>query len=159
MPIYLCQAFCLLPFKLLSWINYGIILAFFSLLGVSCNSVEKKIYVSLNYTVPCVRLLNATHQIGCQCEYSHRFKCCLSTESQSRFFETHKLGLKALKARDDFPNKDGSTQMADTQVVFGVMLTVVVPSNLTSNIHVFFCIVIQIKQKIFEIAHTVCGLS
>lgn len=34
--------------------------------GVSCNSVEKKIYVHLNYTVPCVRLLNATHQIGCQ---------------------------------------------------------------------------------------------
>lgn len=36
--------------------------------GVSCNSVEKKIYVHLNYTVPCVRLLNATHQIGCQCK-------------------------------------------------------------------------------------------
>lgn len=53
---------------------------FFPLLGVSCNSVEKKIYVNLNYTVPCVRLLNATHQIGCQCEYSHRFKCCLSKE-------------------------------------------------------------------------------
>ncbi|KAM9845144.1 LOW QUALITY PROTEIN: nicastrin [Aulostomus maculatus] len=34
--------------------------------GVGCNSVEKKIYVHLNYTVPCVRLLNATHQIGCQ---------------------------------------------------------------------------------------------
>ncbi|CAF92655.1 unnamed protein product, partial [Tetraodon nigroviridis] len=30
------------------------------------SSVEKKIYVQLNYTVPCVRLLNATHQIGCQ---------------------------------------------------------------------------------------------
>uniref|UniRef100_A0A3Q0S248 Nicastrin n=1 Tax=Amphilophus citrinellus TaxID=61819 RepID=A0A3Q0S248_AMPCI len=38
--------------------------------GVSCNSVEKKIYVHLNYTVPCVRLLNATHQIGCQSSLS-----------------------------------------------------------------------------------------
>ncbi|XP_030219147.1 nicastrin [Gadus morhua] len=34
--------------------------------GVSCNSVEQKIYINLNDTVPCVRLLNATHQIGCQ---------------------------------------------------------------------------------------------
>uniref|UniRef100_A0A8C5BWS9 Nicastrin n=1 Tax=Gadus morhua TaxID=8049 RepID=A0A8C5BWS9_GADMO len=33
---------------------------------VSCNSVEQKIYINLNDTVPCVRLLNATHQIGCQ---------------------------------------------------------------------------------------------
>uniref|UniRef100_A0A8C5FHA9 Nicastrin n=1 Tax=Gadus morhua TaxID=8049 RepID=A0A8C5FHA9_GADMO len=31
-----------------------------------CNSVEQKIYINLNDTVPCVRLLNATHQIGCQ---------------------------------------------------------------------------------------------
>uniref|UniRef100_A0A3Q1EQ29 Nicastrin n=1 Tax=Acanthochromis polyacanthus TaxID=80966 RepID=A0A3Q1EQ29_9TELE len=38
--------------------------------GASCNSVEKKIYVHLNYTVPCVRLLNATHQIGCQSSLS-----------------------------------------------------------------------------------------
>ncbi|XP_068427765.1 nicastrin [Clinocottus analis] len=38
--------------------------------GVGCNSVEKKIYVHLNYTVPCVRLLNATHQIGCQSHLS-----------------------------------------------------------------------------------------
>ncbi|XP_075049214.1 nicastrin isoform X2 [Mixophyes fleayi] len=30
------------------------------------NSVERKIYVTLNNTAPCVRLLNATHQIGCQ---------------------------------------------------------------------------------------------
>ncbi|XP_053331183.1 nicastrin [Spea bombifrons] len=30
------------------------------------NSVERKIYVPLNSTTPCVRLLNATHQIGCQ---------------------------------------------------------------------------------------------
>lgn len=41
---------------------------FFS--GVSCNSVENKIYVNLNSTVPCVRLLNATHQIGCQSSLS-----------------------------------------------------------------------------------------
>uniref|UniRef100_H3AMW0 Nicastrin n=1 Tax=Latimeria chalumnae TaxID=7897 RepID=H3AMW0_LATCH len=32
----------------------------------SSNSVERKIYIPLNYTAPCVRLLNATHQIGCQ---------------------------------------------------------------------------------------------
>uniref|UniRef100_A0A3Q1BYT8 Nicastrin n=1 Tax=Amphiprion ocellaris TaxID=80972 RepID=A0A3Q1BYT8_AMPOC len=38
--------------------------------SASCNSVEKKIYVHLNYTVPCVRLLNATHQIGCQSSLS-----------------------------------------------------------------------------------------
>uniref|UniRef100_A0A7M4F4S1 Nicastrin n=1 Tax=Crocodylus porosus TaxID=8502 RepID=A0A7M4F4S1_CROPO len=30
------------------------------------NSVERKIYITLNRTAPCVRLLNATHQIGCQ---------------------------------------------------------------------------------------------
>ncbi|XP_067462623.1 nicastrin [Thunnus thynnus] len=38
--------------------------------GVGCNSVDKKIYVHLNYTVPCVRLLNASHQIGCQSSLS-----------------------------------------------------------------------------------------
>ncbi|CAM4585913.1 unnamed protein product [Leuciscus chuanchicus] len=37
---------------------------------VSCSSVEQKIYVELNDTVPCVRLLNATHQIGCQSSMS-----------------------------------------------------------------------------------------
>uniref|UniRef100_I3KD97 Nicastrin n=1 Tax=Oreochromis niloticus TaxID=8128 RepID=I3KD97_ORENI len=35
-----------------------------------CNSVENKIYVHLNYSIPCVRLLNATHQIGCQSSLS-----------------------------------------------------------------------------------------
>ncbi|KAM9790169.1 nicastrin [Syngnathus typhle] len=39
-------------------------------IGVGCTAVEKKIYVHLNYTVPCVRLLNATHQIGCQSSLS-----------------------------------------------------------------------------------------
>uniref|UniRef100_A0A672ING4 Nicastrin n=1 Tax=Salarias fasciatus TaxID=181472 RepID=A0A672ING4_SALFA len=43
---------------------------FFCFAGVNCNSVEKKIYVNLNYTIPCVRLLNATHQIGCQSSLS-----------------------------------------------------------------------------------------
>ncbi|XP_064869686.1 nicastrin-like [Oncorhynchus nerka] len=38
--------------------------------NVSCNSVAQKIYVELNNTVPCVRLLNATHQIGCQSSIS-----------------------------------------------------------------------------------------
>ncbi|XP_057188959.1 nicastrin isoform X1 [Triplophysa rosa] len=37
---------------------------------VSSSSVEQKIYVELNDTVPCVRLLNATHQIGCQSSIS-----------------------------------------------------------------------------------------
>ncbi|XP_056125579.1 LOW QUALITY PROTEIN: nicastrin [Rhinichthys klamathensis goyatoka] len=37
---------------------------------VRCSSVEQKIYVELNDTVPCVRLLNATHQIGCQSSMS-----------------------------------------------------------------------------------------
>ncbi|XP_031415855.1 nicastrin [Clupea harengus] len=36
----------------------------------SSNSVEQKIYVELNNTVPCVRLLNATHQMGCQSSIS-----------------------------------------------------------------------------------------
>lgn len=36
-------------------------------LGLSrSNSVERKIYISLNATSPCVRLLNASHQTGCQ---------------------------------------------------------------------------------------------
>uniref|UniRef100_A0A8B9TBX7 Nicastrin n=1 Tax=Anas platyrhynchos TaxID=8839 RepID=A0A8B9TBX7_ANAPL len=45
--------------------------ALFSSLG-SCqgNSVERKIYIPLNKTAPCVRLLNATHQIGCQSSIS-----------------------------------------------------------------------------------------
>uniref|UniRef100_A0A669DGX2 Nicastrin n=1 Tax=Oreochromis niloticus TaxID=8128 RepID=A0A669DGX2_ORENI len=38
--------------------------------SISCNSVENKIYVHLNYSIPCVRLLNATHQIGCQSSLS-----------------------------------------------------------------------------------------
>uniref|UniRef100_A0A8C8FCC1 Nicastrin n=1 Tax=Oncorhynchus tshawytscha TaxID=74940 RepID=A0A8C8FCC1_ONCTS len=46
------------------------IVFFFCLSDVSCNSVEQKIYVELNNTVPCVRLLNATHQIGCQSSIS-----------------------------------------------------------------------------------------
>ncbi|XP_018533654.1 nicastrin [Lates calcarifer] len=50
------------------WIVNLLVCLFF--IGVSCNSVEKKIYVHLNYTVSCVRLLNATHQIGCQSSLS-----------------------------------------------------------------------------------------
>ncbi|NWX93730.1 NICA protein, partial [Nothoprocta pentlandii] len=34
------------------------------------NSVERKIYIPLNKTAPCVRLLNATHQVGCQSSIS-----------------------------------------------------------------------------------------
>lgn len=55
----------LLPTK---WIITLFICSF--VIGIDCNSVEKKIYVDLNYTVPCVRLLNATHQIGCQSSLS-----------------------------------------------------------------------------------------
>ncbi|XP_063073094.1 nicastrin [Engraulis encrasicolus] len=36
----------------------------------SGSGVEQKIYVELNNTVPCVRLLNATHQMGCQSSIS-----------------------------------------------------------------------------------------
>ncbi|KAK5860341.1 hypothetical protein PBY51_021828 [Eleginops maclovinus] len=52
----------------IKWIVNLLVCWFF--IGVGCNSVEKKIYVHLNYTVPCVRLLNATHQIGCQSKLS-----------------------------------------------------------------------------------------
>uniref|UniRef100_A0A671VZN5 Nicastrin n=1 Tax=Sparus aurata TaxID=8175 RepID=A0A671VZN5_SPAAU len=56
-----------------AWQIRQLLMCFFlslSLAGVGCNSVEKKIYVHLNNTVPCVRLLNATHQIGCQSSLS-----------------------------------------------------------------------------------------
>ncbi|XP_074785067.1 nicastrin [Athene noctua] len=48
----------------------GLLLA--ALAAGSCqgNSVERKIYIPLNKTAPCVRLLNATHQIGCQSSIS-----------------------------------------------------------------------------------------
>ncbi|XP_018088993.1 nicastrin isoform X2 [Xenopus laevis] len=47
------------------WRCLGLVVA---LLAVVCggNSVERKIYIPLNSTAPCVRLLNATHQVGCQ---------------------------------------------------------------------------------------------
>ncbi|NP_001123711.2 nicastrin [Xenopus tropicalis] len=47
------------------WRGLGLVVA---LLAVVCggNSVERKIYIPLNSTAPCVRLLNATHQVGCQ---------------------------------------------------------------------------------------------
>uniref|UniRef100_A0AAY4BVM8 Nicastrin n=1 Tax=Denticeps clupeoides TaxID=299321 RepID=A0AAY4BVM8_9TELE len=38
--------------------------------SAGCNSVEQKIYVDLNNTIPCVRLLNGTHQMGCQSSIS-----------------------------------------------------------------------------------------
>ncbi|KAM4556142.1 nicastrin [Fundulus diaphanus] len=55
----------LLPNK---WIVYSTLCLFFTC--VSCNSMENKIYIPLNYTMPCVRLLNSTHQIGCQSSLS-----------------------------------------------------------------------------------------
>uniref|UniRef100_A0A8C7Z009 Nicastrin n=1 Tax=Oryzias sinensis TaxID=183150 RepID=A0A8C7Z009_9TELE len=42
----------------------------FFIAGVSSNSVGNKIYINLNETFPCVRLLNATHQIGCQSSFA-----------------------------------------------------------------------------------------
>ncbi|XP_004688440.1 PREDICTED: nicastrin [Condylura cristata] len=56
-----------------SWGNCGLrLLSFCVLLAGLCwgNSVERKIYIPLNKTAPCVRLLNATHQIGCQSSIS-----------------------------------------------------------------------------------------
>ncbi|KAM9439869.1 nicastrin [Clarias gariepinus] len=50
------------------WIHLVLVCFFYSY--VSCSSVEQKIYVVLNKTTPCVRLLNATHQIGCQSSIS-----------------------------------------------------------------------------------------
>ncbi|KAM8920671.1 nicastrin [Pelodytes ibericus] len=49
----------------LGWRNLGLVLV---VLAGIChgNSVERKIYIPLNSTTPCVRLLNATHQTGCQ---------------------------------------------------------------------------------------------
>ncbi|XP_027624223.1 nicastrin [Tupaia chinensis] len=48
------------------------LLSLYVLLAGLCwgNSVERKIYIPLNKTAPCVRLLNATHQIGCQSSIS-----------------------------------------------------------------------------------------
>ncbi|KAM7054753.1 nicastrin [Molossus nigricans] len=48
------------------------LLSFCVLLAGLCggNSVERKIYIPLNKTAPCVRLLNATHQIGCHSSMS-----------------------------------------------------------------------------------------
>ncbi|ELK38492.1 PREDICTED: nicastrin [Myotis davidii] len=48
------------------------LLSFCVLLAGLCggNSVERKIYIPLNKTAPCVRLLNATHQIGCHSSIS-----------------------------------------------------------------------------------------
>ncbi|XP_044772218.1 nicastrin isoform X3 [Neomonachus schauinslandi] len=52
--------------RLLRLVSFCVLLAGFC----RGNSVERKIYISLNKTAPCVRLLNATHQIGCQSSVS-----------------------------------------------------------------------------------------
>uniref|UniRef100_V9KKG2 Nicastrin n=1 Tax=Callorhinchus milii TaxID=7868 RepID=V9KKG2_CALMI len=46
--------------------NRAVILISLWLSVCAANSVERKIYIPVNATSPCVRLLNATHQIGCQ---------------------------------------------------------------------------------------------
>ncbi|XP_070807107.1 nicastrin [Pituophis catenifer annectens] len=48
------------------WLLRGIVLCALAPGSGWCNSVETKIYIPLNRTATCVRLLNATHQIGCQ---------------------------------------------------------------------------------------------
>ncbi|NXW64991.1 NICA protein, partial [Eurystomus gularis] len=48
----------------------GLLLAVLAAGSCRGNSVERKIYIPLNKTAPCVRLLNATHQIGCQSSIS-----------------------------------------------------------------------------------------
>ncbi|NXT29087.1 NICA protein, partial [Syrrhaptes paradoxus] len=48
----------------------GLLLAVLAAGPCQGNSVERKIYIPLNRTAPCVRLLNATHQIGCQSSIS-----------------------------------------------------------------------------------------
>ncbi|KAM6435365.1 nicastrin [Liasis olivaceus] len=48
------------------WVLRGMLLCALAPGSGWCNSVEKKIYIPLNRTATCVRLLNATHQIGCQ---------------------------------------------------------------------------------------------
>ncbi|XP_054038806.1 nicastrin isoform X1 [Rissa tridactyla] len=61
---------CWAPLPVWRRLLRGLLLA---VLVVGCcrgNSVERKIYIPLNKTAPCVRLLNATHQIGCQSSIS-----------------------------------------------------------------------------------------
>ncbi|XP_048369262.1 nicastrin isoform X2 [Sphaerodactylus townsendi] len=48
------------------WLFRGVLLCALAAGSGWCNSVEKKIYIPLNRTAMCVRLMNATHQIGCQ---------------------------------------------------------------------------------------------
>ncbi|KAM4644558.1 nicastrin isoform 2-T2 [Amazona ochrocephala] len=48
----------------------GLLVAVLAAGSCQGNSVERKIYIPLNKTAPCVRLLNATHQIGCQSSMS-----------------------------------------------------------------------------------------
>uniref|UniRef100_A0A8C7Z291 Nicastrin n=1 Tax=Oryzias sinensis TaxID=183150 RepID=A0A8C7Z291_9TELE len=50
--------------------NNSVTLLVISSCSVSSNSVGNKIYINLNETFPCVRLLNATHQIGCQSSFA-----------------------------------------------------------------------------------------
>nr|XP_056709433.1 LOW QUALITY PROTEIN: nicastrin [Euleptes europaea] len=48
------------------WLLRGLLLCALAAGSGWCNSVERKIYIPLNRTATCVRLMNATHQIGCQ---------------------------------------------------------------------------------------------
>ncbi|XP_069044612.1 nicastrin [Lepisosteus oculatus] len=56
--------------SLRQWILFLIVVCVLNSAGTLANSVEQKIYVLLNNTAPCVRLLNSTHQIGCQSSIS-----------------------------------------------------------------------------------------
>lgn len=76
-PIQFDLVWCLGNTSLQKLVTSIQLFLFFCLSDVSCNSVAQKIYVELNNTVPCVRLLNATHQIGCQCEWHDTHTLCL----------------------------------------------------------------------------------
>ncbi|KAL6103809.1 ncstn [Pungitius sinensis] len=97
------------------------------LVGVGCSSVEKKIYVHLNYTVPCVRLLNATHQIGCQSHLSGNVGVLHVLESEENLDWVLRSGLNppylvvleaALFTRSIMMKlKNGSSRVAGVAVV------------------------------------------
>ncbi|XP_035994479.1 nicastrin [Fundulus heteroclitus] len=112
----------LLPNK---WIVYSTLCLFFTC--VSCNSMENKIYIPLNYTMPCVRLLNSTHQIGCQSSLSGDVGVLHLLESEENLDWVLRTGLhppymvimeSALFTRSVMMKlKNGSSRVAGVAVV------------------------------------------
>ncbi|XP_077472285.1 nicastrin [Stigmatopora argus] len=70
-----------------------IFLLYLCFVGAGCTSVAKKIYVKLNTTIPCVRLLNATHQIGCQSSLSGDVGVLYVLESEENLDFVLRTGL------------------------------------------------------------------